>query len=160
MYWSNLQCFSTWYPNFDTTVVCATCPKKSASGNGPIVMRCLALVLIIVAGGCSQDLAIKYGYRDPQVPADIPRFPASHRARGLSRPDGSPKDLHQEYLVAYKEGFREAARQFEEDGAFKFDSIEAIEVFDATRIAVRGYWDGYTGFRKRMSASSGPLLDH
>ncbi len=28
VYWPSLQCFSTWYPNFDTTVVCATCPKK------------------------------------------------------------------------------------------------------------------------------------
>jgi hypothetical protein len=122
--------------------------------------RLLFIFACIAIGGCSQDLAAKYGYREPQIPRDIPHFASPVRARGNLNPDGSPIDLHQEYLVSHKEGFREAAREYEEDGAFKYDSIESIKTFDATRVAVQGYWDGYSEFRKRIGVASDTSSDN
>ncbi len=116
---------------------------------------CVAfLVFIILLCGCGDSrLERKYHYATPKVPADIPHFVAAQpRVRGLEPSESGEKriDLHDRYLTAHQRGFCDAAREWENSRQFMYKSFQDLDEIDATEVEKRGYWEGYTLFKKAL----------
>jgi hypothetical protein len=114
------------------------------------MLRRLLVILSMSTLGCAEDVADKYEYCVPEVPADLPHYvkPLDH-VRGYERPatEKTDIDLHKRYLLAHKAGFRDAAQQWELDGRFDYRCACDIMGRDATWESLRGFWDGYQSFK-------------
>ena len=128
---------------------------------GRTFVRNLLILLSVLVCSCQKDFATKYGYRDPQVPSDIPHYKQPVvGARGYDTPDPGETiiDLHKRYLYTHKRAFCEAAEQWERDGRFDYRSFRDVVSMDFTWEGKRGFWDGYQLFKRQIcqkEASSG-----
>ena len=126
-----------------------------------LLVRDLLILLSVLVCSCQKDFATKYGYREPQVPSDIPHYKQPVvGARGYDTPDPGETiiDLHKRYLYTHKRAFCEAAEQWERDGRFDYRSFRDVVSMDFTWEGKRGPVDSYQLFKRQIcqkEASSG-----
>ena len=115
---------------------------------------CCIVTLIPLFCGCGDSyLKRKYNYTPPEVPPDIPRFVAANpRIRGLEPSEtGQIRiDLHDRYLTAHERGFCDAAREWKRSSSSSTSHSNSLTNGMLSHLGKRGYWDGYSLFKKRF----------
>lgn len=98
-------------------------------------------------------------YQAPKIPDDIPAQYSptkNEKAFELLRDGATSIDLHEYYLVHYRQGWEDAARDFLEHGSFPLMERNDVQTrVSGMVVGIDAYWDGYRIAQVQIGALNG-----